>query len=128
MGGEPEVIPGAGAPDEHSGDRHPVISRVWAKVNRPPPVAKTFGTGEPAFEKRTGRSPGAPPPLVDSGRRRSVGDLPEIEIGQLPELRKRRSRLDALKARLARATRLERLIAAGLVFALFLVVVIARRR
>lgn len=99
--GEEDILPGSSvAPDEKSGDRHPVISRARARVNRPPPATKSFGTGEPGFVKVPGRSPGAPAPLADSGRRRGIGDLPQVELGELQKLlQKRETRFAALRRR-----------------------------
>ncbi len=121
-------IPGAGdEASESTGDRGPIVQRARIKVNRPAPRTKTFGTGEPAFVKAEGRSPGAPP-LAESGR--VLGALPPApDSGRLPELKKKPpSSLAVLLGRLRGVSSLEWAGVAAVIFCVVFLVLVARGR
>jgi hypothetical protein len=82
--GGDDVIPGAVPPDAAPGERAPFVARARARVNRPPPEAKSFGVGTPAFTKLPARSPGASPP----SERRPILPLPGSGAERPPEISK----------------------------------------
>ncbi|HZV01582.1 MAG TPA: hypothetical protein VFF73_33035 [Planctomycetota bacterium] len=69
-GVEPEEAVSEEAPDAPR-------SRIRARVNRPAPKTKSFGTGEPGFVKAPGRSPGSDPAVEST--RLPAGALPVSE-------------------------------------------------
>jgi hypothetical protein len=66
-------------PEEAVSDEAPDAprSRIRARVNRPAPKTKSFGTGEPGFVKAQGRSPGSDPAVEST--RLPAGTLPVSE-------------------------------------------------
>lgn len=111
---------------EQPGEQSDVVARVWARVNVPAPVAKTFGTGEPGFVKATGRSPGASPPSAPGvlpGELPATGSARPVEISRPP-----RGPVGRLADRLRATSQGERLLALAVVFGIAFLLFVARLR
>jgi hypothetical protein len=109
------------------GEQSDVVARAQIRVNVPPPVAKTFGTGPPTFIKASGRSPHASPPSSHAGV--YPGELPPpgsarpVEISRPP-----RGLAGKIVDRLRATSPGDRLLAIAVVFVIVFLAIVVRMR